>query len=90
MRITHPFHPLRNLQFDLVEYRRVFTERYVFLLDDDGRLREIPAIWTDFVGEDAFVEQAAGRSPLHAGRLPELVDLVGRVMKQWSDDVSSK
>ena len=32
--------------------------------------------WTDFVKGDVLVEMAGGRSPLHAGCLLELADLV--------------
>ena len=79
MRITHPFHPLTGRQFDLVQHYFVFTESYVFFHDDEGMLREIPAVWTDFVAGDVFVQQAAGRSPLHAGTLLELAELVVRM-----------
>jgi hypothetical protein len=70
---------LTGKQFDLVQHYFVFTESYVFFHDEDGLLREIPAAWTDFVAGDVFVQEAAGRSPLHAGTLLELADLVGRM-----------
>lgn len=89
MRITHPFHPLRGKPFDLVEHRYVFTESYLYFLDECGQLREIPAVWTDFVSGDVFVEHAAGRSPLHAGRLRELADLVARMTRELGGDMSS-
>ena len=76
MRIIHPFHPLSGRQFDLIEHRAIFAESVVYFHDDSGELREIPAAWTDFVALDPFVDVAAGRSPLHAGRLFELADLV--------------
>jgi hypothetical protein len=75
-RITHPFHPLSGKQFDLVEHRSIFAQSYLYFHDDCGHLREIPASWTDFVKEDALVEMADGRSPLHAGCLLELAELV--------------
>ena len=48
----------------------------MYFHDDDEHLREIPSAWTDFLKWDAFVEIARDRSPLHAGRLRELTDLV--------------
>jgi Family of unknown function (DUF5372) len=87
LRITHPFHPLKGKQFELVEYRCIFTERYVYFHDDCGQLREIPAAWTDFVKADVFVEIASSRSPLHAGTLLELADLVERMARELSDGV---
>jgi Family of unknown function (DUF5372) len=76
VRITHPFHPLNGKQFDLIEHRCIFGVSYLYFQDDCGRLREIPAVWTDFVKGDAWVELAAGRSPLHAESLLELADWV--------------
>lgn len=87
IRITHPFHPLSGKQFDLVEHRCIFTESFVYFHDGDGHLREIPAAWTDFVKGDAFVELAAGRSPLHAGCLLELAGLVERMKPARGQDV---
>jgi hypothetical protein len=87
VRITHPFHPLKDRQFELIEHRRIFGESYVYFNDDGGQLREIPAIWTDFVKGDVFVEMAAGRSQLHAGTLLELAELVERRAKDPGDDV---
>ena len=59
----------------------------MYFHDASGHLREIPAIWTDFVKGDAYVELAAGRSPLHVGRLLELADLVEQIAKGTSHDV---
>jgi hypothetical protein len=82
VRITHPFHPLRGNQFDLVEHRCIFRESYVYFQDDSGQLREIPAAWTDFVAEDAFVQLAARRSPLHSRCLLELAELVAQMRRR--------
>lgn len=86
VRITHPFHPLKGKQFDLVEHRCIYAESYVYFHDDCGQLREIPSAWTDFVKGDAFVEMAAGRSPLHTACLLELADLVGRIARDLDCD----
>ncbi|HEY7393082.1 MAG TPA: DUF5372 family protein [Bryobacteraceae bacterium] len=76
--ITHPFHPLRGKHFELIEHRCIFAESFLYFHDDSGQLREIPAIWTDFVKRDVFVEMAAGRSALHPDSLLEIADLVER------------
>jgi len=78
IRITHPFHPLSGKQFDLLEHRRIYSESYIYFHDDCDEMRVIPAIWTDFVKMDAFVEMAAGTSPLHAACLLELADLCNK------------
>jgi hypothetical protein len=87
LRITHPFHPLKDKQFELVEHRCIFGESYLYFYDDRGFLREIPAVWTDFLKTDVFVELAAGRSPLHTETLLELADLVERWAKELFIDV---
>ena len=56
----------------------------MYFHDVHGHLREIPAVWTDFVKVDAYVELAAGRSPLHAMHLLELADLVEHMAKEVS------
>lgn len=58
----------------------------MYFHDDCGQLREIPSVWTDFVKGDAFAEVAAGRSPLHAAYLLELVDLVERLVRSLGRD----
>jgi len=68
-----------------VEHRSIFGESYLYFYDDGGLLREIPAVWTDFLKGDVFVELAMGRSPLHAGILLELADLVTRWGKELGD-----
>jgi len=79
LRITHPFHPLKDKRF---EHRCIFGESYLYFYDDTGLLREIPAVWTDFRKGDVFVELANGRSPLHAGTLLELAHLVERLGRE--------
>jgi len=87
VQITHPFHPLYGKQFDLIEQRYIYTESFLYFYDDHGHLREIPAVWTDFVKVDAYVELAAGRSPLHATHLLELADLVEHIAKGARHDL---
>ena len=69
-----------------MEYRCIYGEGYVYFHDEHGQLREIPAVWTDFVKADVFVELAGGRSPLHARTLLDLADLVCRVTQKGSND----
>ena len=87
MRITHPFHPLRGKPFELIEYRCIFAQSYVYFQDENGFLRQVPAVWTDFVPLDVFVERAAGRSPLHAASLLELTRLVEQLTKELGHEL---
>ena len=59
--VTHPFHPWRGRQFELVDCERRWGQWRVFYLTEDGRLAYFPASWTDARPQDPFVEQAQGR-----------------------------
>ena len=48
----------------------------MFFHDEAGRLRKIPARWTDVVAEDPFVVVASGRSAFRVADLLELADLI--------------
>jgi len=76
--VTHPFHPLRGSEFDLVVYRHNWGEDRAYYHDVDGRLRSIPASWTSLVGSDPVVELGLGRSPFRAVDLIELLELLER------------
>ena len=77
--MTHPFHPLHGLEFELLEYHQAWGEDRVYFLDSSEQLQRLPASWTDVVGEDPFVAVAGGRSPLRMKELLQLVDLVARL-----------
>ena len=61
-RVTHPFHPLFNREFGLIEYRNNWGEDRVYFHDAEGQWQSILASCTDVGGVDPFVEIAAGRS----------------------------
>ena len=48
----------------------------MYFHDDAGRLRKIPAAWTDVVAADPFVVVAAGRSAFRPTDLLALADLI--------------
>ena len=76
-RVTHPFHPLKGRFFEFVELRSVLRKDCLYFYDTEGRLRLIPAAWTDFVERDAFLVISKGRSFLHveyAIRLAALIE----------------
>lgn len=86
MRITHPFHPLHGKCFCIVEHRCVFAESFLYFHDETGRLRQIPAAWTDFAEGDPFVEIADGRSALHVSFLLKLSELVEHFAKKDANE----
>jgi hypothetical protein len=75
-RVTHPYHPLFQHEFDLITYRQYWGDDRVWFADAAGRLHSLPAAWTDVVALDPFVAVAAGRSVF---RVAELLELTQRV-----------
>jgi Family of unknown function (DUF5372) len=80
VRITHPFHPLKDKEIDAI-YRRVNwgEDRVMYLGRPDKRPRSIPASWTDLVPEDAFRQMSRGRAAFRASDLLELSRLIERL-----------
>ena len=60
----------------MVDSSSAWGEVRVYFNGPGGGLLQLPAAWTDFVEPDPFVVVAAGRSPLHAGALLRLAELV--------------
>jgi hypothetical protein len=71
-RITHPFHPLRGSEFELVTRKLNWGEDRVFYYDPSGNLKSLLTSMTDVIATDAFQEVSAGRS---AFRLDDLLEL---------------
>jgi hypothetical protein len=74
--VTHPFHPLVGKSFELLTHRKTWGEDRVFF-HDKGRLRALPASWTDAAAPTPFVAMAAGRAHFRPDDLLRLVELVG-------------
>jgi hypothetical protein len=74
--VTHPFHPLFGREYELVGIRRLWGEARVYFEDDSGRLKLMPAEWTDAVAADPVVVIGAGRPLFRVEDLLRLVDLI--------------
>ena len=62
-RITHPFHPLKGEEYELVGFAHTWGEHRVFFRKQaDQRVYSLPASWTDVEEPDPFVVMSAGRS----------------------------
>jgi len=61
-------------EFNLVMRAQNWREDRAWFHDRSGRLRSVPAFWTDLVAEDPFNVVAAGRAAL---RLQDLLELAG-------------
>jgi len=75
-RITHPYHPSFQQEFEAVTFRQNWGEDRVWFHDNSGRLQSVPTSWTDAVAVDAFVVVAAGRSLF---RMVDLLELAQRI-----------
>jgi hypothetical protein len=63
-------------EFDLVMRGQNWHEDRAWFHDCAGRLRSVPADWTNLVVEDPFNVVAAGRAALRLQELLELADLL--------------
>ncbi len=76
----HPFHPLAGQEFELVGYAHTWGEHRVFFRrPGEGRVRTLPAGWTDVVAVDPSVLLAAGRSFTRVEDLLRLAALLAEV-----------
>jgi hypothetical protein len=75
--VTHPFHPLRGQEFELLEYRRSWGRECIECRDGEGRFLRLQISWTDAAGEiDPFVAISAGRSYFRVEDLLRLAALI--------------
>ena len=77
--IIHPFHPYRNIEFEVDSVRRLAYEHRVFFINTKGRKSSVPLHWTDIGPEDPFVAVSAGRSLFRIEDLVGLVRLVAEI-----------
>ena len=77
-RITHPFHPLRGAEYELVTRKLTWGEDRVFYYDPNGKLKSLLTNLTDVVSKDAFERISAGRSLFRVDDLLELRHLLDR------------
>jgi hypothetical protein len=76
-RITHPFHPRRGEQLELLAYRRGFGYEVVEGRDSSGALLSVPLTFTNAVfEEDPFLSVSAGRALFRADDLLRLAELL--------------
>ena len=71
-RITHPFHPLRGTEYELVTRKLTWGEDRVFYYDLAGALKSFLTNVTDLPPADAFERVSAGRSAFRVDDLLEL------------------
>jgi uncharacterized protein DUF5372 len=77
-RITHPFHPLRGTEYELVHRQRNWGEDRVFFYGPDGSLKSFRTNVTDVLPVDEFTCMAQGRSAFRVDDLLALRQLLDR------------
>ncbi|MBU4176047.1 MAG: Y4bD/Y4pK family protein [Actinobacteria bacterium] len=85
-RVTHPFHPLKGQEFEIIKYGYAWDYERVFYYDEDGKLRSIPAIWTDICTPDPFLTVSRGRSLFKIQELLDLFLLLSRLKERTKDE----
>ena len=76
-RITHPFHPRRGEEFELIRYRRSWGGNgSVDGRTAGGQRISLPLSWTDAGAEDPFLTMAKGRSYFRVDDLLRLAALI--------------
>ena len=78
-RITHPFHPYRNIEFEVDNVRKLAYECRVFFINAKGRKSSVPLHWTDIGVEDSFVAVSAERSLFRIEDLLGLIRLIDEI-----------
>jgi len=79
--ITHPFHPLYDETFELVQVRSNWGEERAYYVDANEQLKSLPIGWTSLAVPDPFVTMAAGRAAFRLVDLLALVDLIRDLAK---------
>ena len=80
-RITHPFHPLYDQTFELVQVRSNWGTNHVYYVNTDEQLKSLPIGWTSLAAPDPFVTMAAGRATFRLTDLLALVRLIQDLTK---------
>ena len=82
-RITHPHHPLKDREFELLGFGHTWGEdRVFFQMAGEQQTRSVPTIWTDLAEPDRFVVLAAGRSDFRINDLLRLAALVAEIAEE--------
>lgn len=74
--MTHPFHPWRGREFQILTVRRNWGEDRVMFTGPGGRMLSMPLNWTSIATEDPFLRIARGRSLFRPSDLVALLHLV--------------
>jgi hypothetical protein len=72
--VSHPFHPLYQQEYELIDRHHNWGEDRVNYLDARGDLKSIPTRYTNIYAQDPFVSIAQDRAYF---RTEDLLALIG-------------
>ncbi|MFC1816880.1 DUF5372 family protein [Thermodesulfobacteriota bacterium] len=78
-RIIHPFHPYKNIEFEIDYIRASPGGRRVLFYNQKGRRSSVPLDWTDIEPKEPFVAVSAGRALFRVEDLLGLVRLIDEI-----------
>ncbi len=81
MKITHPFHPLKNQEFEFINIKQTWGQDRIFFRDSEGKIVSTSTTWTDYYEESPFVKQAQGRAILDFENMKELSHMLKDLKK---------
>jgi hypothetical protein len=79
--VTHPFHPLRDREWEVVTRRHNWREEQVYYHDEEGQLVALPLAWTNLAEVDLVVVMGGGRAAFRVVDLLALANLVGGIRR---------
>jgi hypothetical protein len=81
VKIIHPFHPLKNQEFEFINLKQTWGQDRVFFRDSKSKIVSIPTNWTDYYEEIPFIKQAKGRAILDFKNMKELSHMLADLKK---------
>jgi hypothetical protein len=85
-RVTHPFHPLFEREFEALSFRQGSPEDRVFFWIADGIAASIPLRFTDLQPPDLVVIFGAGKCHFRVAELVELAGLMEQ-LRAWLQSI---
>jgi len=83
--VTHPFHPLHGLSFEVVAVLNIWGGDRVAFTGADGCWRSLPAEWTDAIAPELVITLGADRAHFRADLLRGLRKLLNDLATRQED-----
>ena len=82
--VTHPFSPLRENKFVLIERKQCWGEDRLLCFDETGNYRRILTSWTDYALHDVFEVTSNGRAYLSGASMIGLASYLKNMTEMLS------